>query len=289
MSEQDIFQSYMVSISKYKVLEDAESRELITKFQNGCEKSKKKLIQHNLKLVVTIARRYEKFDNQKLMDLISEGNFGLIRAIEKFSLDATSEATGQSIKFSTYAYRWIQFKIEQYFSSSIQAAHCPTHISKLARKISKIESKLDYMNFEGSILNEIQRELEISGESLSISEISSLREISKSSLSLDYTDEDSDEPTLKNMFASHEDVEEIESFKDLNKWVQLKINSLPENQRVAVRSYFGGGEIEGSTMKAVGEEMGFTPQRVQQIVAEGLKALQRMARKENIDESMIGC
>ena len=287
MSECDIYQSYMQSIARFPVLDEAEIRELIAQAQNGSESAKRKIINHNLKLVAKIARRYEKSDSQKLMDLISEGNLGLFRAIEKFDLAATAEGTGKNIKFNTYAYRWIQFRIEQYFSGAIQAAYCPVHMRKLARKIGNIETRLEDENFQGSILTEIHRILKSAGEDISMSEISSLREVNKSSLSVDYTNEEEGESNLNHLLTDNVELESSENIKDLSRWVQIKIEALPENQKRAIKSYYGAGEVDGTTMKSVGEEMGYTPQRAQQIVSEALKSLKSMATRENIDFSMV--
>lgn len=263
-------QSYISTIGQFPLLSEEETDCLFNQYREGSEIAKKKLVNHNLKLVIKVAYRYEKNNPDFLMDLISEGNFGLIRAVEKF--DQT-----KGVKFGTYAWRWIQFRIEQEFGKSHQAAYYGDAASKLIRKVKKRADKLEREGFRGNVTVEVTRILNEEGSDISLDEVAELLPLSSGQVSFDQTI--ADEANMHSFIAAKDDVDEIATIENLTKWVMLKINSLPQNQKFAALCYFN----DSKTYKEIGEDIGKSAQRVQQIVKEVKGKLIEMARVEKID------
>jgi RNA polymerase sigma factor (sigma-70 family) len=276
-------QKYISTIDNFELLKKNEFDVLFNQFKNGDMKAKQKLINHNLRLVVNIARKFENSDENKLLDLIQEGSLGLIRAIELFDNE-------RGIHFSTFAFRWIKYKIGESFGSSTQASYVPSHIKKIARKIHKIEKELNSKSlsekFESDVLNEYNNTTE---KQLTESEFVRIKALNTLSVSMDAPISDKENSVNVHNFMSSEknSVEENMSMKDLAKWVEVKLNDLPENQKKAIGSYFGINRNTDRKFKEVGEEIGCTGSRAQQLVKEGIRRLQKMAETENVELSML--
>lgn len=139
---QDTFQAYKVSMGKYPVLEQEEMIKLFKRYhkRNKTEKSKAKktLIEHNLRLVISVALKYQRF-GLPLTDLVGEGNLGLIRAIEKYDYQKINPKTNNSYHFSTYALWWIRQAIMRALSNSARIIRIPVHTDDKTRRMNKTE------------------------------------------------------------------------------------------------------------------------------------------------------
>jgi len=126
----DTLANYLKSLGKYKLLTAAEEKELAQKARSGCELSKRKLIQSNLRLVVSIAKRYVN-RGLPMLDLIQEGNLGLMRAVEKFDPD-------KGFRFSTYATWWIRQAVSRGLAEKGRAIRIPVHMGENVQKIGRV-------------------------------------------------------------------------------------------------------------------------------------------------------
>lgn len=272
---------YLSKISKYPVLTDKEIRSLIVEFHNGSKEAKEKIINHNLRLVVKIARNFEKSDEDKLCDLIQEGTIGLMRAIEKFDLE-------KNVLFSTFSYRWIQSKISDSFSSSVQASYVPMHIKRAARKIESIEKELSLSLNKENIVNQVFEayNLEID-KPISFNEFIRIRALNGNYLSTNYTLSEDNGTTIQDTLESDDDLENIATSKELEKWIKLKVSQLPENQKEAVQGYFGINRLDELKLKEIGAELGCSGSRAQQLVVMGVKKLKEIAKNDEIEAAII--
>ena len=128
-SKVDHFRDYLNYISNFKLLSDDELRELFIKYHNGDKKAEKRINESNLRLVVSIAKKY-RFTTYELMDLVQDGNIGLMKAVERFDID-------NGCKFSTYATWWIRQAILRGISNNSHTIRIPVHMIERIRKINE--------------------------------------------------------------------------------------------------------------------------------------------------------
>lgn len=264
------FCAYLETISKFPVLSKEQFYELSRKYKNGDMEAKKTLIRHNLKLVVKCAKIYHQSESV-MMDLIQEGNEGLIRAIEKFDLEQGNE-------FSTYANYWIRYKIEFYMYKNKNMISAPVHVMKLTKKINK----------------EIQR-LKSVNEQINVAKIAEKFEISKSKVyaslkliqeeySLNKTIDENGEIELESIIVS-DAMEPEESLynNDLVNWFASKLYFLDERQKSVIIQSFGLFGKEEKSGAEIAKTLGLTRERVRQISKQAKKIIFKNTSKEEIE------
>ncbi len=161
----DFLKLYMAEISKYKLLKPKEEKELFAQLANGDEKAKVKIAQANFRLVVWVAMKYRSrlTSNQaiELMDLIQEGNMGLLRAIEKFTLE-------KECKLSTYATWWIRQSISRFLDDQYRTIRFPVHVAEKLRAFRKVQMRLFHRLVRKPLPEEIAQEMKIPLENVVI-------------------------------------------------------------------------------------------------------------------------
>ena len=237
----------------------------------GHEPSRKRMIESNLRLVVKISRRY---NNRGLpfLDLIEEGNLGLIRAVEKFDPE-------RGFRFSTYATWWIRQTIERAIMNQSRTIRLPIHVVKelniYLRTSRALVQKLDHDPTAEDIANHLK---------IPAINVHRMLRLNERVTSVDTPFSEDSENALLDVFADENNVGpegDLQS-KDMSDNIIYWLNELNSKQREVLARRFGLMGYEASTLESVGKEIGLTRERVRQIQVEALKYLHTLLSEQNL-------
>ena len=264
----DATRLYLKEIGFSPLLSAEEEVYYARRARKGEEASRKRMIESNLRLVVKISRRYMN-RGLALLDLIEEGNLGLIRAVEKFDPE-------RGFRFSTYATWWIRQTIERAIMNQTRTIRLPVHVLKeinvYLRAARYLSQKLDHEPTPEEVANLLDKPIEDVKEMFGLNErIASVDAPLDSDPERSLLDAIADERTP--------DPERIMQDEDLHSLVQAWLNELSDKQREVVERRFGLNNREISTLEEVGADIGVTRERVRQIQVEALKRLRVMLEK----------
>ncbi len=252
--EDDTLQTYLKEIGKISLLKSEEERNLgkLIKEQNS-DMAKRKLIQANLRLVVSIAKKYIG-QGVNFMDLVQEGSIGLIRAAEKFDYS-------KNFKFSTYATWWIKQSIIRAIANYSKSIRIPVHMSDKIRKYKRIYNELSNSLGREPTDNEILQKLEVS--------MSKLQKIKQSIL----VEPVSLETTITDDLCLRDYIEDktLQSPEDKVKHDCIKtdipklLNTLPEREKQVLTNRYGLNSDKPKTLAQLGDMLGYSKERIRQI------------------------
>lgn len=272
----DATQLYLNEIGFSPLLTAEEEVYYSRRAQRGCEASRRRMIESNLRLVVKIARRYM---NRGLafLDLIEEGNLGLIRAVEKFDPE-------RGFRFSTYATWWIRQTIERAIMNQTRTIRLPIHVIKeinqYLRAARKLSQTLDHEPSAEEIARTLDRPLQDVQRMMGLNEGTTSVDtpIGKDAdrVLLDaIPDENNPDPSV---LLQDEDV-----LDHLDAW----LNELSQKQRAVVERRFGLHGHDRATLEEVGNEIGVTRERVRQIQIDALKKLREIMEKQGFSQDSV--
>jgi len=267
-STTDALQLFLNEAGRYKLLTAAEEVELAKAIERGDKRAKDLLINSNLRLVVSIAKKYQGH-GLSLLDLIQEGIIGLIRAAEKFDWR-------KGFKFSTYATWWIRQAVQRGVANKARTIRIPVHIVEREQKISRAERELVAKLERAPTDDEVSH-----ATKLPVKQVREVRSAARAVASLDKPVGEGDGASYGDLFASAEATPDEQVEVELTeKALHEAVADLPEREQQILKLRYGlNGTEEPKSLEEIGRILGVTRERVRQIEGE---ALRRLAERREI-------
>jgi RNA polymerase primary sigma factor len=264
----DALQLFLNEAGKYKLLTAAEEVELAKRIERGDKEAKDLMINSNLRLVVSIAKKYQGH-GISLLDLIQEGIIGLIRAVEKFDWR-------RGYKFSTYATWWIRQAVQRGVANKSRTIRIPVHIVEREQKIARAERELTAKLERPPTDEEVAKQTK-----LSLKHVQEVRSAARAVTSLDKPVGAEGDARFGDLIAGEETEPSEEVHVSLaERAVRKAVDTLPEREREVVKLRYGmNGDRDPQSLEEIGRTLGITRERVRQIEAQ---ALARLAERREV-------
>ena len=264
---------YLKEIGRVPLLTPDEEVDLAVRISNGDEAAKKRLSEANLRLVVSIAKRYLGRGMQ-FLDLIQEGNLGLIKAVEKF--DYT-----KGFKFSTYATWWIRQAITRAIADQARTIRIPVHMVETINKVKKVSSQLLHANGREPSAEEVAEELD-----MPVDKVRESMRVAQEPVSLE-TPIGEEEDSHLGDFIPDDDAPapaDAASHTLLKETLSSVLDSLTPREEKVLRLRFGLEDGRSRTLEEVGKEFNVTRERIRQIEAKALRKLRHPSRSKKLKD-----
>ncbi len=273
---QDSVQMYLREIGKISLLKGDEEKELAKRIEMGDEEARQKLTQANLRLVVSIAKRYiGRSSHLTLLDLIQEGNIGLFKAVEKFDYK-------KGFKFSTYATWWIRQAITRALADQAKTIRIPVHMVETISKFNQVKRRLIQDLGRDPLAEEIASEMGIE-----LVKVRHIMQISQDTISLETPlGADSDESTLGEFIPDEKEISPDQSTARSLLKDQLNdiMDDLSPREQKILSMRFGLEDGVTHTLEEVGQEFGVTRERIRQIEAKSLEKIRNNDKLKKLEE-----
>lgn len=264
---------YLKEIGRVPLLSPEEEIDLAIRINTGDEAAKKRLSEANLRLVVSIAKRYLGRGMQ-FLDLIQEGNLGLIKAVEKF--DYT-----KGFKFSTYATWWIRQAITRAIADQARTIRIPVHMVETINKVKKVSSQLLHTNGHEPTADEISAELD-----MPVDKVREIMRVAQEPVSLE-TPIGEEEDSHLGDFIPDDDApapQDAASHTLLKEQLADVLDTLTPREEKVLRLRFGLEDGRSRTLEEVGKEFNVTRERIRQIEAKALRKLRHPSRSKKLKD-----
>ena len=273
MSLDDPVKVYLREIGRVPLLSSEEEIELAIKIGEGNEAAKQRLTEANLRLVVSIAKKYVG-RGMYFLDLIQEGNVGLIKAVDKF--DHT-----KGFKFSTYATWWIRQAITRAIADQARTIRIPVHMVETITKVKKVSSQLLHETGHDPSPEEIAEKLEMPAE-----RVREIMRIAQDPVSLETPIGEEEDSHLGDFIPDDDAPEPADaaSLMMLKETLNEVLNSLTEREAKVLRLRFGLEDGRSRTLEEVGKEFEVTRERIRQIEAKALRKLRHPSRSKKVKD-----
>ena len=272
----DSVRLYLREIGKIPLLSAEEELALAQKVVAGDKKAKDKMAEANMRLVVSIAKRYSG-RGLDFLDLIQEGNTGLLRAVEKFDPD-------KGFKFSTYATWWIRQAITRAIADQARTIRIPVHMVETINKLLRTQRRMTQELNREPTIEELAKELEMEPE-----KVEYVMKIKQDITSLDAgvgRDGDDEDSLLKDFIEDEESAtpEESAASQLLKEQVQAILSTLSDREQKIIKMRFGLENGKSHTLEEVGQEFAVTRERIRQIEAKALAKLRKHKDSKKLHE-----
>ncbi len=272
-SSVDPMSQYLRDISSLPMLTREEEIKLARRVQKGDRDAIRKLVEGNLRFVVSVASKFSA-SSIPMIDLVNEGNIGLMRAAEKFDPD-------RGVKFITYAVWWIRAAIQSALAKQSGVIGMPQKQRDVAYKILQKEQELTKILGRDPSRDEVAEAIRITPEEIEV-------KLRAASLPLSLDDVISDEPSLSYLNTLEADFQVDEGLiaEDLQEEIESLVKTLTRRERDIISMRFGLNGYDPMTLHEIGEIMKLSKERIRQIEAEALKELQETARDRDLEAAL---
>ncbi|MEW6661566.1 MAG: RNA polymerase sigma factor RpoD [Bacillota bacterium] len=269
----DPVRMYLKEIGRVPLLTADEEVDLAKRMEQGDEEAKRRLAEANLRLVVSIAKRYVG-RGMLFLDLIQEGNLGLIKAVEKFDYR-------KGYKFSTYATWWIRQAITRAIADQARTIRIPVHMVETINKLIRVSRQLLQELGREPIPEEIAKEMDIPVE-----RVREIMKIAQEPVSLETPIGEEEDSHLGDFIEDQDALAPAEaaSFMLLKEQLQEVLDTLTPREEKVLRLRFGLDDGRSRTLEEVGQEFGVTRERIRQIEAKALRKLRHPSRSKKLKD-----
>ncbi|MNO71529.1 RNA polymerase sigma factor SigA [compost metagenome] len=269
----DPVRMYLKEIGRVPLLTADDEMELAKRIENGDEEAKRRLAEANLRLVVSIAKRYVG-RGMLFLDLIQEGNMGLIKAVEKFDHK-------KGFKFSTYATWWIRQAITRAIADQARTIRIPVHMVETINKLIRVSRQLLQELGREPAPEDIAAEME-----LSVEKVREIMKIAQEPVSLETPIGEEDDSHLGDFIEDHEAMAPADAaaYELLKEQLEDVLDTLTEREENVLRLRFGLDDGRTRTLEEVGKVFGVTRERIRQIEAKALRKLRHPSRSKRLKD-----
>ena len=273
VSIDDPVRMYLKEIGKVPLLSSQEEAELAQKMANGDKEAKRRLAEANLRLVVSIAKRYVG-RGMLFLDLIQEGNLGLIKAVEKFDYTKGN-------KFSTYATWWIRQAITRAIADQARTIRIPVHMVETINKLIRVTRQLVQELGRDPLPDEVAKEM-----NMPIDKVGEIMKIAQEPVSLETPIGEEDDSHLGDFIQDDEAPapSDAATFTLLKEQLMDVLNTLTPREEKVLRLRFGLDDGRARTLEEVGKEFNVTRERIRQIEAKALRKLRHPSRSKKLKD-----
>lgn len=266
----DAIKLYLQEIQKIKLLTAEEEKELAARIAKGDKAARNRMIESNLRLVVKIAKRHLS-RGLPFLDLIEEGNIGLIKAVERFK-------SSKECRFSTYATWWIKQSIDRAVMNQSRTIRLPVHVSDDVNKMSSVTRGLVRKENREPSTGEVATEMGVD-----ISYVRRLMVLKKTTYSLERQLGDDSDYTLLNVLKDNSTVPVTDLCESLSEYdlVADSLKKLPPHERKILTLRFGLDDHEPQTLDTIGQTYGLTRERIRQIEAKAFAKLRKIVQRKS--------
>ncbi|WP_059102648.1 RNA polymerase sigma factor RpoD [Shouchella shacheensis] len=269
----DPVRMYLKEIGRVHLLSAAEEIELAKRIEEGDEEAKRRLAEANLRLVVSIAKRYVG-RGMLFLDLIQEGNMGLIKAVEKFDYD-------KGFKFSTYATWWIRQAITRAIADQARTIRIPVHMVETINKLIRVQRQLLQDFGREPTPEEVAQEMDLTPD-----KVREILKIAQEPVSLETPIGEEDDSHLGDFIEDQEALapSDAAAYELLKEQLEDVLDTLTDREENVLRLRFGLDDGRTRTLEEVGKVFGVTRERIRQIEAKALRKLRHPSRSKRLKD-----